>query len=80
MGGNKTRDGVKLASILRAAALAGIGYRTGTNHPYLLTREGLRPCPIANSTHAKRMVVPWLAEATGRDRQATYECLRNGSW
>jgi hypothetical protein len=80
MGGHKTRDGVRLAAILKTALLAGAGWKEGTNHPYLLTYQGVRPCPLAASTDAKRMVAPWLAEATGRDRQETYECLRNGNW
>ncbi|HVY01679.1 MAG TPA: hypothetical protein VHA12_02870 [Candidatus Nanoarchaeia archaeon] len=80
MGGQKTRDGLRLRDILRASTEAGAGYREGTNHPLLLTYQGMRPCPIATSTDARRMVTPWLAQATGRSAYETYESLRRGSW
>ncbi len=80
MGGHKTLDGIRLGDILRVALEAGIGYRTGKKHPYQLERPGMRPCPIATSTHAYRMVTPWMAEATGRGRQEIYESLRCGFW
>lgn len=77
---NKTIDGIRLNDILRIVGDAGIGFRTGNSHPYLLTCEGLRPCPLASSTHAERMVAPWLAQATGKSKQEAYEALRRGYW
>ena len=78
MAGNKTQDGLHLKDILKAATLMGIGVRECTKHPYALEYPNQRPCPIANSTHAKRMVVPWIAQATGKDRREIYEALRCG--
>jgi hypothetical protein len=80
MAGNKTRDGIRLTDIIQAALQAGAEVRAGNNHPYVLNYAGLRPCPVATSTHAQRMVAPWLAQATGRSRQETYQALRNGYW
>ena len=78
--GNRTRDGIRLESILRVAREIGASIREGTKHPYILNYAGLRPCPIASSTDAGRMVAPWLAKATGYTRQEAYTALRNGYW
>ena len=78
--GNKTQDGIRLADILRTAMQAGARIRQGNSHAYILNYEGLRPCPIASSTHAERMVAPWLAQATGRTKHESYEAMRNGGW
>ena len=80
MGGKRTQDGISLRDILRAATEIGIRIRDGRNHPYNLEYPGLRPCPVATSTHAKRMVVPWMEQATGKDRKEIYEALRRGYW
>lgn len=80
MAQNKTIDGVKLQDIIRTASEAGASIRQGHSHAYILNYDGLRPCPIASSTHAQRMVAPWLAQATGRDKQETYQALRRGYW
>lgn len=80
MSGNKTSDGIRLNYILRVARKIGAIIRAGNSHPYILNYEGLRPCPIATSTHAKRMVAPWIAEATGRSRTEAYDALRRGYW
>lgn len=80
MAGNKTRDGIRLNDILRAAIQAGARIREGNSHAYVLNYEGIRPCPIATSTHAERMVAPWLAQATGRTKHESYEALRRGYW
>ena len=76
----KTRDGIRLSDILRAVQQAGITVRTGTKHPYMLQKDGLRPCPLAESTDAYRMLTPWLRDATGLDRNSIYENLREGAW
>jgi hypothetical protein len=76
MGNKKTRDGCKLKRILGFAREEGIGIRKGTNHPYILRSEGLRPCPVACSSDAKRMIAPWLAQATGYERRRIYQTLR----
>jgi hypothetical protein len=80
MAGNKTRDGIRLADILRTAIEAGARIREGNNHTYILNYGLQRPCPIATSTHAERMVAPWLAQATGRTKQESYEALKRGYW
>lgn len=80
MAGHKTRDGIRLTEIVRVAMQAGAGIREGTKHAYMLLYAGLRPCPVATSTHAERMVAPWLAQATGRSKQEAYEAMRQGYW
>ena len=74
----QTRDGIRLNDILRVATKIGAQIRAGSNHPYILNFEGLRPCPIAASTHAERMVAPWIARATGMNKRKAYEALRRG--
>ena len=80
MAGNKTRDGIRLTNIVRIAEQIGARIRDGTNHPYILNYDGVRPCPIATSTHAGRMVAPWIANATGRSKQEAYTAMRQGYW
>ncbi len=80
MATNKTCDGIKLKDILQAAREAGARIREGNSHAYILNYSGLRPCPVATSTHAERMVAPWLAQATGRTKHESYEAIRRGYW
>lgn len=76
----KTLDGIRLKDVLKVAEEVGARIRQGTNHPYVLNYEALRPCPVAKSTHAGRMVAPWLAQATGRTKQEAYTAMRRGYW
>ena len=79
----KTRDGLKLRKIIRVLeALAGVSIRQGSNHPYVAYRQGYSvPCPVAASTDAKRMIVPWIKQATGyQNSNEIYNALRNGGW
>ena len=77
----KTLDGIKLSKILRTVKeLTGIEARAGTNHPHILEYAGQRPCPLAESTHAKRMLVPWLKKVTGYEPQRIYQALKQGYW
>jgi hypothetical protein len=77
----KTRDGIKLETIISMTTkIPGIEIRGGTKHKYLLSYEMLRPCPIAESTNAKTMVVPWLKKSTGYSAEYIYSSLKNGSW
>ena len=80
MRGNKTQDGIRLNDILQIAREIGIEVREGNSHPYILNYAGMRPCPIATSTHAQRMVAPWLARITGKSKQEVYQTMRQGSW
>jgi len=51
----RTRDGIRLDRVVRTARkIPGISVREGTNHPYILNFDGLRPCPIATSTDIRR--------------------------
>lgn len=75
----KTQDGIKLTNILAAVKdIPGIVVKTGTNHPYLLKYESMQPCPLAKSTHAKRMLVPWLYQVINQNKQAIYLGLKKG--
>ena len=80
MAGNKTLDGVRLNDIVHTAREAGAEIRQGNSHAYILNYDGLRPCPVATSTHAERMIAPWLAHATGRTKPECYEAIRRGYW
>jgi hypothetical protein len=80
MAGRKTRDGVRLNNILDAAREIGVAIRTGTKHPYVLSYDGLRPCPVATSTDARKMVVPWIMKTGNYTPRQAYNALRNGSW
>ena len=82
MSGNKTRDGINILGIVRLLGqLSGISIRQGNSHPYIAIRDGMRPCPIATSTDAKTMLVPWIAQATGySNRQSIYSSLKSGEW
>lgn len=77
----QTRDGIRLSNILNAArGIEGVIIRDGRNHPYVLNRNGQRPCPVAESTDARRMIVPWFRQATGYNNETIYQALRRGSW
>jgi hypothetical protein len=81
MGSNKTLDGIKIPKIVSFLSnIPGIKIRRGTNHPFVAMSNipGLRPCPIAASTHAERMIAPWLSRATGLEKREAYNSLRSG--
>ncbi|MGY4884583.1 MAG: hypothetical protein ACP5NZ_03320 [Nanobdellota archaeon] len=74
----KTRDGIKLEKIVEVAKQLGMVIKEGTKHPYLLIAEGMIPCPVAASTDARRMVVPWMRRVTGYDSGTLYSYLKRG--
>ena len=78
----KTRDGIKLENIISAVEkIEGVSVRQGTKHPYMLIYDQLRPCPVAESTNAKYMIVPWLKQVEPlRDytNQIIYQGLKQG--
>ncbi len=81
MARNITRDGIKLSKVVRSLErMPGVSVRSGTKHPFIAKMKGYsRPCPISGSTHAKKMVVPWLREVTGiTDSNRLYSCLKAG--
>lgn len=82
MAGNKTRDGIKLTNIVKALTQIGATIRQGSNHPYVAyIEDSTRPCPIASSTDARRMVVPWVKmHSSYTDAQQIYQALRNGGF
>jgi len=77
----KTADRIKVTNILRIATQIGAEIRDGRGgHFYMLRFPNLRPCPIAESTDAERMVAPWIAQITGRTRREAYHALKHGYW
>jgi hypothetical protein len=81
MGGKKTRDGIRLSVIVRLLAeLSGVQIRDGRNHPHIAMADGMRTCPIATSTNARRMLVPWIARVTGYTPRNIYSSLKSGEW
>ena len=79
----KTRDGLKLNRVIKALEeIAGVSVRPGKSHPYVALRQGYAiPCPIAASTDARKMIVPWIKNALGyQNSQEIYQALRNGVW
>jgi hypothetical protein len=83
MAGNKTRDGIKISKLLKFLGnIDSVEIRPGNNHPFVArSSENTLSCPIASSTDARRMVVPWIAETIGyHNSNAIYNALRSGSW
>ena len=77
----QTRDGIRLSNIINIAReIEGLTVREGRNHPYVLNLNGQRPCPVAESTDARRMLVPWFRQATGYNTNRVYQALQRGSW
>ena len=74
----KTRDGITLEKVVKAARQLGLFVKEGSKHPYLLIHEGMVPCPVATSTDVRRMVVPWTKKATGYDSDILYSCFKKG--
>ena len=77
----KTRDGIRLSTIVRLVSdLAAVSIREAANHPVVLMSAGLRPCPVAQSSHARRMIAPWVREATGYSARDIYSSFKAGHW
>jgi len=73
----KTRDGLKIPKLVKMLENWGITIREGTNHPYIAKYENMRPCPIARSTDAERMLAPWVSQALNLNRKEVYSKMRN---
>ena len=78
MGKKKTSDGLLINKILLFAESLDIDVRPGKKHPHIMNFYGMRPCPVASSTDAKKMIVPWIKEITGYNSSTVYNGLRNG--
>jgi hypothetical protein len=77
----KTRDGIKLSTIVRMVReLDDVSTRMGTNHPILLLAQGYRPCPVAESSDARRMISPWLSHVLDYSPRQVYSAFRAGRW
>jgi len=72
----KTRDGLKISNLVRVLMnTPGIEIRKGSKHQYVANYPGMRPCPIATSTDARRMVAPWYATVMGYSNTQAYQSL-----
>ena len=80
MAGKKTIDGIKLTRIVKMAKGVGIDVRDGSRHPYVLSYSEEGPCPVATSTHAERMVAPWLSLILGVTKREAYQAIQRGYW
>jgi hypothetical protein len=81
MAGKKTIDGHKISDLVKLVKkIGGINIKQGSRHPFLLKTDGHRPCPLATSTHAKRMLTPWLAQVTGYQSKQVYSAIQSGQW
>lgn len=80
MTNGKTRDGISIDKVIRMVQNIGVSIRNGTNHHYILNYENLRPCPVAQSTNAKTMLVPWLKQILEYGNKDIYQALKNGRW
>ena len=78
----RTRDGIRLDKVLKVAKeiVPKLLVRAGTKHPYMLTIAGFRPCPVAASTDVRKMVAPWLRDATGYSPREIYQAFQRGHW
>jgi hypothetical protein len=80
---NKTRDGIKLKTLVKSLEkIVGVTIRAGTNHPYVAEIRGhATSCPIAASTNARTMVVPWVRRYTNySNSNEIYDALKTGEW
>ena len=81
MAKKETRDGIRIKNVIKTIrGIDDVVIRHGTNHNNIAVREGYaRCCPIATSTHARKMIVPWVKEVTGYDNaKHIYNALRAG--
>ena len=79
MAGRKTRDGFLISGLTKLVRkIEGISIEQGRNHPVLLKTDGHRPCPLATSTHTRKMLVPWLAQVTGYTPNQVYTSIQSG--
>tara|TARA_Y100000310_G_scaffold191612_1_gene191561 strand:+ start:3618 stop:3875 length:258 start_codon:yes stop_codon:yes gene_type:complete len=77
----KTRDGLRINKIMNLVdTIEGVSTRHGSNHSTILQYRGMRPCPVAKSTDARRMLVPWLRDVTGYNSVDIYQSLKSGQW
>ena len=81
MGGNKTRDGLKIKAVARAVGelFSHIEVRHGSDHPYVLSYQGMFPCALAASTDVKQHVAPWIARTTNGEYKSNqvYQQIRS---
>jgi hypothetical protein len=80
---SKTRDGIRLKTVISALEqIAGVTIRPGNNHPFIAEMDGYATsCPIASSTDARRMIVPWIKKHTSyKNARDIYNALRYGEW
>ena len=81
MAGKKTIDGHKISNLVKLVRkIGGIDIEQGSNHPFLLKTAGHRTCPLATSTHARKMLTPWLAQVTGYQSKQVYAAIQSGCW
>ena len=82
MAGNKTRDGIKISKLVKILEkmIPNVEFRSGGKHVYVANYSGMRPCPIATSTDARRMVTPWVAKITGYEPNKIYNSMKTGKW
>mgnify|MGYP003962839607 CR=1 FL=1 len=81
MGGKKTRDGHKISDLTKLIRkIGGIEIVSGSKHPFLLKTENQIACPLGPSTHARQMLVPWLAQATGYQNKEVYSAIQSRRW
>ena len=77
----ETRDGLKIKKVVKSLkSIDEVTFRGGKNHGIvaIAERHG-KCCPIATSTHARRMIVPWVKEVTGYDNaKQIYNALKSG--
>jgi hypothetical protein len=79
MAGRKTIDGIKLSTIVKTMkGVKGIEIRPGTKHRLVAEAPEMRSCPIATSTHARRMLAPWFAQYIGCSATEAYSHLKSG--
>jgi hypothetical protein len=78
-----TEDGIPLKNLLKLIEeIEEVSVRTGSKHPHILNSNKMPPCPVSGSTNAKKMVVPWLREATGDNynNNDIYQAIKTGNW
>ncbi|VVB78007.1 Uncharacterised protein [uncultured archaeon] len=79
----RTADGLRLKNVAKALEkLSFVTVRRESNNPYIAFRAAYPvPCPITVDTDARKVIVPWVRNATGyKNTERLYKALKCGGW
>ena len=76
----KTADGLGFKEIGDLALALGGTVRQGTKHNYIIQLPTQRAVPLAESTHAQQMLMPYFRQATDYSNREILDAMRRGAW